>query len=82
MFSLPLGRDRGETGAIKVSTSLPMSSGRGAAGGDAVVMYEHTAFVCVGVGLDVLRRSFLLGPWRPAVVQGKTPALMSLIITG
>lgn len=39
--------------------------------------------VCViSVGLEVLGRSFLVSLGRPVVVEGKTPALLDLNITG
>lgn len=36
--------------------------------------------VCVSVGLEVLRRSFLVSLGRSAVVQEKTPALSGMNI--
>lgn len=37
--------------------------------------------VCVSVGLEVLRRSFLVSLRRSAVVKEKTPALSGMNIT-
>lgn len=37
--------------------------------------------VCVSVGLEVLRRSFLVSLRRSAVVEEKTPALSGMNIT-
>lgn len=42
---------------------------------------SEAARVCVSVGLEVLRRSFLVSLRRSAVVKEKTPALSGMNIT-